>query len=108
VAAIKLLRAAGGVAAMAHPLAWRRGPIVTDGHIAAFAAAGMAAIEMNHPDHGPKERDHVRGLANELGLITLGSSDWHGDRKTTPLGAETTEPEAYEALLAAATFGRPF
>lgn len=108
VAAIKLLRGAGGVAVMAHPLAWRRGPVVTDEHIAAFAAAGLTGIEMNHPDHGPKERDRVRGLANELGLLTLGSSDWHGERKTTPLGAETTEPEVYEALVAAATFGKPF
>lgn len=107
-AAIKLVRGAGGVAVMAHPLAWRRGPVVTEEHIAAFAAAGMTGIEMNHPDHGPKERDRVRGLAAELGLVAVGSSDWHGDRKTTPLGAETTEPEAYEALVAAASFGEPF
>jgi predicted metal-dependent phosphoesterase TrpH len=106
--AIKLVRSAGGVAVMAHPLAWRRGPVVTDEHIAAFAAAGMTGIEMNHPDHGPKERDRVRVLAAELGLVPVGSSDWHGDRKATPLGAETTDPGAYEALVAAASFGEPF
>lgn len=106
--AIKLVRGAGGVAVMAHPLAWRRGPVVTDENLAAFAAAGMTGIEMNHPDHGPKERDRVRGLAAELGLVTVGSSDWHGDRKATGLGAETTDPESYEALVAAASFGEPF
>ena len=108
IAAIKLVRAAGGAAVMAHPLAWRRGRIVTDEHLAAFAAAGMTGIEMNHPDHGPKERDRVRVLAGELGLLSLGSSDWHGDRKTTALGAETTDPEVYQTLVAAASFGRPF
>lgn len=101
--AIGLVRAAGGVTVMAHPLAWRRGPIVADEDIAAFAEAGLTGIEMNHPDHGPKERDRVRALAKELGLVTTGSSDWHGTRKSTPLGAETTDPEAFEQLVAGAT-----
>lgn len=106
--AIALIRAAGGVTVMAHPLAWRRGPIVTDEDIAKLAEAGMTGIEMNHPDHGPKERDHVRDLAKQLGLLTTGSSDWHGSRKGTPLGAETTDPEVYEELVARATGTQPF
>ncbi|GAA2032775.1 PHP domain-containing protein [Catenulispora yoronensis] len=106
--AIDLVRAAGGVTVMAHPLAWRRGPIVTDDDIAAFAEAGLTGIEMNHPDHGPKERDQVRGLATELGLLTTGSSDWHGSRKSTPLGAETTDPEVYEELVSRASGIKPF
>ncbi|NUP45764.1 MAG: PHP domain-containing protein [Catenulispora sp.] len=106
--AIELVQAAGGVTVMAHPLAWRRGPVVTDQDIEDFAKAGLTGIEMNHPDHGPKERDHIRGLANDLGLLTTGSSDWHGSRKSTPLGAETTAPEVYEELVARATGTQPF
>lgn len=106
--AIELVRAAGGVTVMAHPMAWRRGPVVEDKDIAAFAEAGMTGIEMNHPDHGPKERDRIRGLANELGLLTTGSSDWHGSRKLTGLGAETTDPEVYEELVARSTGMKPF
>jgi hypothetical protein len=68
----------------------------------------MTGIEMNHPDHGPKERDRVRGLAKELGLLTTGSSDWHGSRKATPLGAETTDPEVYEELVARSSGTQPF
>jgi predicted metal-dependent phosphoesterase TrpH len=106
--AIGLVKAAGGVTVMAHPLAWRRGPVVTDEDIAAFAAAGMDGIEMNHPDHGPKERDRVRALAKEVGLLVTGSSDWHGSRKTTGLGIETTDPEVYEELVARSSGTRPF
>jgi predicted metal-dependent phosphoesterase TrpH len=106
--AIELIRAAGGVTVMAHPMAWRRGPVVEDKDIAAFAEAGMTGIEMNHPDHGPKERDRIRGLARELGLLTTGSSDWHGSRKVAGLGAETTDPEVYEELVARSTGTKPF
>jgi predicted metal-dependent phosphoesterase TrpH len=106
--AISLVQAAGGVTVMAHPLAWRRGPVVDDEDIAAFASAGMTGIEMNHPDHGPKERDKVRGLAKELGLLTTGSSDWHGSRKSTRLGDETTDPEVYEELVARSSGTQPF
>lgn len=107
--AIGLVKAAGGVTVMAHPLAWRRGPVVTDEDIAAFAAAGMDGIEMNHADHAPKERDQVRALAKELGLLTTGSSDWHGSRKPSiRLGDETTEPAVYEELVARSSGTQPF
>ena len=107
--AIGLVKAAGGVTVMAHPMAWRRGPVVTEADIAAFAEAGMDGIEMNHPDHGPKERDLVRGLAKELGLLTTGSSDWHGTRKAAiRLGSETTEPEVYQELVARSSGTQPF
>jgi predicted metal-dependent phosphoesterase TrpH len=107
--AIELVAAAGGVTVMAHPLAWRRGPVVAEEDIAAFAAAGLTGIEMNHPDHGPKERDLVRGLAKELGLLATGSSDWHGSRKPSiRLGIETTDPEVYEELVARSRGTRPF
>ena len=106
--AIALVKAAGGVTVMAHPMAWRRGPVVSEEDIAAFAEAGMNGIEMNHPDHGPKERDQVRGLAKELGLLTTGSSDWHGARKPTRLGSETTEVEVYEELVARSHGTQPF
>ena len=106
--AIELVKAAGGVTVMAHPLAWRRGPVVDEADIAAFAEAGMTGIEMKHPDHGPKERDRVRALAKELGLLTTGSSDWHGSRKSTRLGDETTDPEVYEELVARSSGIQPF
>ena len=61
--AVRLVREAGGVPVMAHPLAARRGRVVTDAVIAALAAAGLAGLEVDHRDHDPAEREHLRVLA---------------------------------------------
>jgi 3',5'-nucleoside bisphosphate phosphatase len=100
--AVALIDAAGGVSALAHPLARRRGAVIGDADIAALAAAGLAAVEVDHPDHSPEDRAHLAGVATDLGLIQLGSSDYHGANKPTPLAARTTAAEAYQALVARA------
>jgi predicted metal-dependent phosphoesterase TrpH len=105
---IALVRAAGGVPVFAHGLATRRGRVVGDDAIAAMAEYGLLGLEVDHPDHSPEERAHLRGLADELGLIRTGSSDYHGSNKTTPIGACTTQPDQLEALLAAGTGSAPF
>jgi predicted metal-dependent phosphoesterase TrpH len=100
---ITMINAAGGVAVFAHPLARRRGPVVDDAVIADLAAAGLAGIEVEHPDHSPEDRAHLRELSGRLGLIGTGSSDYHGTNKSTPIGACTTPDTAYEALIAQAS-----
>ncbi|HEY7812100.1 MAG TPA: PHP domain-containing protein [Nakamurella sp.] len=102
-AAIALVRDAGGVPVFAHGLASKRGRVVGDAAIAAMAGAGLLGLEVDHPDHRPEERAHLRGLAEDLGLLVTGSSDYHGDNKSTAIGAELTAPEQLEALLAAGT-----
>jgi hypothetical protein len=44
----------------------------------------------------------VRALADDLGLLSTGSSDFHGTNKTTPIGANLTAPEVFRALRCAA------
>ncbi|MCM0678896.1 PHP domain-containing protein [Micromonospora phytophila] len=100
--AVRLVRAAGGVPVFAHPRATRRGRIVPDELIAELAAVGLAGLEADHEDHSPAERAHVRALADDLGLLVTGSSDFHGTHKTVRLGAFTTHPEAYERIVAGA------
>ncbi|BCJ58724.1 PHP domain-containing protein [Micromonospora endophytica] len=102
-AAVRLVRAAGGVPVFAHPRATRRGRVVPDELIAELAVAGLAGLEADHEDHSPAERAHVHGLAAELGLLVTGSSDFHGTHKSVKLGAFTTGPEAYERIVAASS-----
>ncbi len=101
--AVRLVRGAGGVPVMAHPLAARRGRTVSDAVIAGMAAAGLAGLEVDHRDHEPGERAHLRGLAAELGLFTTGSSDYHGTGKVNRIGENGTAPEVLEQIEAAAT-----
>jgi hypothetical protein len=70
-----------------------------------LAAAGLAGVETDHPDHVPEDRARLRALAAALDLAATGSSDDHGALTGDRLGAETTAPEAFERLAAAASGG---
>ncbi|GAB2950238.1 PHP domain-containing protein [Streptomyces heilongjiangensis] len=105
--AIRLIKGAGGVAVFAHPAAAKRGRTVPESAIADLAAAGLDGIEVDHMDHDPATRARLRGLAKELGLLTTGSSDYHGSRKTCVLGEYTTDPEVYGEITRRATGAFP-
>ncbi|MDI2131009.1 PHP domain-containing protein [Yinghuangia seranimata] len=96
--AVRMIRAAGGVAVFAHPGATKRGRTVSDASIAGLAEAGLSGLEVDHLDHDDAMRAHLRGLAAEFDLVTTGSSDYHGSRKTVEIGRFTTDPEAFEAI----------
>ena len=104
--AIDLVRAAGGVAALAHPRAGRGWPLAME-LLAELAANGLAGIEVDHPDHNQAERAQLRREASELGLLVLGSSDDHGSLTGHRIGRETTSPGVYEHVLALATGAKP-
>ena len=97
---VSLVRAAGGVPVLAHPRS--PGYEIPDDVIVRLVDSGLCGIEVFHPDHDPRERDRLTGLARSLGLITTGGSDDHGSFNSHGLGVETTPPEEYELLLALA------
>ncbi|MFC0599668.1 PHP domain-containing protein [Streptomyces palmae] len=105
--AVRLVKAAGGVAVLAHPLAVKRGRCVPESAIAELAAAGLDGVEVDHMDHDEPTRARLRGLAADLGLLTTGSSDYHGSRKTVGLGEYTTDPEVYGEIVRRATGAFP-
>jgi hypothetical protein len=105
--AISLVRGAGGVPVLAHPWAGRRGWTVPEEEISRLAAAGLAGVEVDHPDHSAAQRLKLGDLAARLGLAGLGSSDDHGSLTGHRLGCETTDPGAYERIVAQATGAAP-
>jgi hypothetical protein len=68
--------------------------------IAGLAAAGLVGLEVDHRDHGPADRVELHALADQLGLVATGSSDYHGSGKVAhELGCETTPPGQLARLL---------
>jgi predicted metal-dependent phosphoesterase TrpH len=100
--AIALVRAAGGVAVLAHPRSVKRRASVTDAQLARLGEAGLAGVEADHPEQPPDVRARLREVAADLGLPVTGSSDFHGDRKPVRLGECTTSPEVFAGLREAA------
>ncbi len=101
VRAVELLIAAGGVAVLAHPgLHGERavGDGIDDEAVEELAAAGLAGLEADHPDHTDQQRRHYRDLARGLGLEVTGGSDYHGDAKQNRLGAAVTSAEVVDRL----------
>ena len=101
--AVGLVRAAGGVTVLAHPLVASRGAQLSEALIAELAAAGLVGIEVAHPDQDRAQRARLSELAGELGLVRTGGSDDHGALTGDRIGCEWTGESALEQLLATAT-----
>jgi predicted metal-dependent phosphoesterase TrpH len=71
--AIAVVHAAGGLAVLAHP-----GASATRERLEALASLGMDGVEVKHPSHSPQDTARIRTLADQLGLLPSGGSDWHG------------------------------
>lgn len=101
--AIGLVARAGGVSVLAHPWSRSSRQVLDRETIARLHDAGLTGIEVDHQDHDREARAGLRSVADELGLVVTGSSDWHGAGKTGhELGCNTTDPEQYARLRAAA------
>jgi predicted metal-dependent phosphoesterase TrpH len=74
VEAIAAIRAAGGVASLAHPGVWKR-----DELIPRLVDAGLQAIEVFHSEHDEQASAHYLAIARRFGLAVTGGSDYHGD-----------------------------
>ena len=97
--AVDLIRRAGGIASLAHP-----GLLGDDTLIPEMAAGELHALEIYHCDHTPEKVARYERLAEELGLLKTGGSDFHRPLGDSPprLGCAELTEEAFEKLRAAA------
>jgi hypothetical protein len=88
---------AGGIASLAHPVL-----IEHDEWIPGFASAGLDALEAYHSDHDAAATAHYLELAERLGLVVSGGSDFHGDESHGPggPGSVTLPRERFDQLKA--------
>ena len=104
--AIQLIKQAGGVAVIAHPLASRSGRKIDLETLERLIKAGLDGIEVDHRDHNDMERSELMRLAIEHDLVVTGSSDYHGTGKLNQLAEFTTHPQQWERLEARAKVRR--
>ena len=71
---LAVIRAARGVAVLAHPSVYHSMELA-----AQLAAAGeIDGVEVEHPRNTPEDKAGLRRLAERYGLLTTGGTDFHG------------------------------
>ncbi len=97
---IKMIRQAGGVPVVAHPL-----------YVAAIVPelvkAGLQGLEASYPGYSEEDMLYLRQMAEKYGLAQTGGSDFHGpDVSPIEMGAATAPAEVVGELLARRPAGR--
>jgi 3',5'-nucleoside bisphosphate phosphatase len=97
---IDLVHKAGGIAVIAHPWGRGRERLLPASAIQALVRDhGLDGIEVDHQDHDADIRRRLHTLADSLGLLPTGSSDYHGTGKLDhDLGCNTTDPEVFDEI----------
>jgi 3',5'-nucleoside bisphosphate phosphatase len=97
---IDLVHEAGGLAVIAHP--WGRGReyMLPSSVLEALVRDhGLDGIEVDHQDHDSETRERLRALADDLGVLATGASDYHGVGKLDhDLGCNTTDPAVFNEM----------
>lgn len=99
---LALVTGAGGVSVIAHP--WGRGSrkVLTPEAVAELVRLGLTGLEVWHRDHTDRDSRELSALTRDLGVLSTGSSDYHGLGKADhELGCHTTPAEELERLLTA-------
>jgi predicted metal-dependent phosphoesterase TrpH len=78
--AVRVIREVGGAAVVAHPAT------LPARLVEQLAEAGLAGIEVWHPQHGMATQRRWYELARTLGLVPSGGSDFHGPHRGVGLG----------------------
>lgn len=76
--AIGVIHDAGGLAIWAHPYWDVERPEDVAGAIERFAGFGVDGVEAFYVTHTAEQTLHVAGICEERGLLSTGSSDFHG------------------------------
>ena len=94
---IGIINRAGGIASLAHP-----GLLKRDDLIPSLVVAGLTAIEAFHSEHDAATTGRYLELANRLGILVSGGSDYHGEkeRRRAAFGTIGLPRECFERLKA--------
>ena len=80
---IRLIRAAGGLPVVAHPLTWFADDTALALALAELTKQGLGGLEVYYPEHSNEQTIAYLRLAWKLGLVVTGGTDYHGAAKPT-------------------------
>lgn len=79
---VRVVRDGGGVPVVAHPIRLSISDTAVERQVfEELKAAGLLGIEVIHSDHSAEQQAHYAGIAEEIGLLPTGGSDFHGSIK---------------------------
>jgi 3',5'-nucleoside bisphosphate phosphatase len=97
--AIEAIHAAGGLAILAHPIQLRyRDDDELSYMLTKLKDAGLDGVEVRHSDHTAALADQYQKLAEKLGLLVSGGSDYHGSRKAIEFGSQRVGARGVTAI----------
>ncbi|TQL47373.1 hypothetical protein FB562_0429 [Homoserinimonas aerilata] len=108
IAAIRLVRAAGGVPVLAHPGTRGRDSVADEKTMRLMVEAGLFGLEIDHRENTPDGKERLHELARRFDLVVTGSSDYHGAGKPNRLAENTTTPEVLERIITEASGAEPY
>ena len=76
--AIAMIREAGGVAVLAHPSSLDPTLHSIPSLLKDLSRVGLEGVEVYYPSHSPKTVKALLKMADEIGLLITGGSDFHG------------------------------
>ncbi len=79
--AIRLIRAAGGFPALAHPVQYKLGWKKTEAMILSLKEMGLMGVEVYYSSHHPGDSCRLREICRKYDLLPTGGSDFHGSNK---------------------------
>lgn len=93
---VKLIKAAGGLAAIAHPLVFSQKGILPDLIAGLKDRCGLDGLEVYYPTHSLEDTAKLYEIAKNNRLIATGGTDYHGaNKKGVELGDVDYVPDRY-------------
>ena len=93
--AIRLIKKAGGVAVIAHPLEYGYDKEGVERLIQTGYELGAVGVECHYSGYTAEEEAMLESFAKDRGMVITGGSDFHGPRKPYGLGTGTGSLRAY-------------
>ncbi|MGM0499613.1 MAG: PHP domain-containing protein [Bacillota bacterium] len=92
--AIEVILKAGGIPVIAHPYIINHGKPLAKEEIARLKDVGLKGVEVYQTKHNKKITKKYKKIAEELGLLITGGSDYHGENSPGILPGDTGMTQA--------------